>query len=321
MKTDSPLSTSGFAADVRAGLSGTPKSVPCKYLYDPEGSRLFQSITELPEYYLTRCEFEILYRYRHRLAEILRESPFHLIELGAGDGRKTRLLIESFLARRMEFRYVPMDICGEAVHGLMEELGGRYPSLHVEGLVGEYSAGLKGLSGLNGNGVKVVLFLGSTIGNLNPSEALAFMSNLRKALNPGDYVLIGFDLKKDIRLLVRAYNDSLGVTAEFNMNLLTRINRELGGDFDHARFSYYSTYNVHSGAVESFLVSRERQEVHIGGLTHPILFDRWEPLQTESSHKYLESEVETLALETGFAPVEHVLDRRGYFLDSLWQAR
>jgi len=207
------------------------------------------------------------------------------------------------------------------MNGLMTELRAGYPSLQMEGLICEYSEGVKWLSGIGraGDRCNLVLFLGSTIGNLRHFEAMTFMRTLWESLNPGDYVLTGFDLKKEIPLMVRAYNDSRGVTAEFNMNLLRRINRELEGEFDPSRFEYYSTYNTHSSAVESFLISRERQEVHIGALGRSISFDAWEPLQTESSHKYLASDVEAMALETGFTPVEHILDSRGYFMDSLWQ--
>ncbi len=312
---------SSFAMDVLAGLSASPKSLPCKYLYDTEGSMLFRRIMELPEYYLTRCEFEILSYYRQRLAEFLRGRPFHLIELGAGDGRKTKLLIECFLGRGLRFKYVPMDICSEAIGGLTGELRARYPDLLMEGLIAEYSEGMKWLHGQDGRAPNLVLFLGSTIGNLSPDEARIFMQDLRKALHPGDYVLVGFDLKKDIRVMNLAYNDSRGVTAAFNMNLLRRINRELGGDFDPARFSYLSTYNPGSGAVESFLVSRVRQEVRIDALQTTVGFEPQEPLQTELSHKYLESDIERMAMETGFLPVEHAVDASGYFIDSLWRVR
>jgi len=314
---------SQFAIDVLVGLSGSPKMLQSKYLYDVEGSRLFQRIMELPEYYLTRCEFEILSSFRQRLVEILRGKPFHLIELGAGDGTKTKLLIDYFLKGRMKFRYVPIDICGEAIHSLVQELGRSYPSLDMEGLICEYSDGLNRLSRVyrENDWVNMVLFLGSNIGNLNPHDARTFMHTLWKALNPGDYVLIGFDLKKEIRLLNRAYDDSQGVTAAFNLNLLNRINRELGGDFARSRFTYFSNYNVHSGAVESFLISRENQQVHLSSLNQSIWFHEWEPIQTEFSYKYLKSEVEEMALDSGFIPLEHALDSRGYFMDSLWQVR
>ncbi|RJR38357.1 MAG: L-histidine N(alpha)-methyltransferase [Desulfobacteraceae bacterium] len=314
---------SRFAIDVLVGLSGSPKTLQSKYLYDVEGSRLFQKIMELPEYYLTRCEFEILSSYRHRLVKILSGTPFHLIELGAGDGTKTSLLIDCFLKGRMRFRYFPIDICRESIHSLVQEFGSSYPSLYVEGLICEYSEGLKWLSDLSRNDgwVNLVLFLGSNIGNLKSSDAMAFMHTLWKSLNPGDYVLIGFDLKKEISLLNRAYDDSQGVTARFNLNILNRINRELGGDFDLSRFNYASHYNVHSGAVESFLISLVEQKVHIGDLKQSISFKAWEPVQTEFSYKYLKSEVEEMAFDTGFIPVEHALDSRGFFMDSLWQVR
>jgi uncharacterized SAM-dependent methyltransferase len=223
----------------------------------------------------------------------------------------------------MKFRYVPIDISREAMEILTGELTACYPSLDMEGLICEYSDGLNWLSEpyRDGGWVNLVLFLGSNIGNLKPADARIFMHTLWKALNPGDYVLVGFDLKKEIRLLNRAYDDSQGVTAEFNLNLLKRINRELGGDFDPDRFTFFSTYNAHSGAVESFLISRENQQVHIEDLKQTISFEAWEPLQTEFSHKYLKSEVEAMAFDSGFIPVEHALDSRGYFMDSLWQVR
>lgn len=312
-----------FAVDVLMGLSGSPKSLPSKYFYDTEGSRLFQRITELPEYYLTRCELEILSAYRERLAEVIHRKPFHLIELGAGDGRKTKLVIDFFVHRNMRFRYIPIDICKEVIEALTDELGFCHPTLDMEGLICEYLDGLRWISGpsLDSKTTNLVLFLGSNIGNFSPREARGFMYNLWNVLNPGDYVLIGFDLKKDIRLLSEAYNDSQGVTAEFNRNLLRRVNRELGGDFDLDRFTFFSTYNANSGAVESFLISREKQDVHIGALRQSFRFEAWEPIQTEFSHKYLESEIAAMAKETGFVPVEHALDSRGYFMDSLWQVQ
>jgi L-histidine Nalpha-methyltransferase len=189
-----------FAHDVMLGLSRSPKTLPCKYLYDCEGSRLFQRIMELPEYYLSRCEYEILGSFRRRLSEILQGRPFRLIELGAGDGRKTRLLIEHFLDQRLPFRYLPIDICGEAMEGLTEGLRARFPLLDMRGVISDYFVGLERITRRSeGKGaVNLVLFLGSNIGNLSPSEARDFMAHVWSSLNPGDYVLVGFDLKKEI---------------------------------------------------------------------------------------------------------------------------
>jgi len=309
-----------FALDVLLGLSKSPKALSCKYFYDAEGNGLFQKIMELPEYYLTECEFEIFRDQRARIAELIGSSRFNLVELGAGDGQKTRVLIEHFLGVGLVFRYVPIDICEEAIEELLQALGHYSPALQIEGLVSEYFVGLKWLSN-QVHDRNVVLFLGSNIGNFSHSEARVFLYSLWNALNDGDYVLIGFDLKKDIRQLTMAYDDSQGITAEFNLNLLRRINRELGGDFDLDQFKYYSAYNVYSGAVDSFLISQKQQTVYIDMLNQSFFFDAWEPIHTESSHKYLTSDIIDLARETGYEITEQYYDSRRYFVDSLWQVR
>lgn len=309
-----------FALDILLGLSKGPKALPSKYFYDAEGNRLFQKIMALPEYYLTECEFEIFRNHGARIAELIGSSRFNLVELGAGDGQKTRVLIEHFLGVNLVFRYIPIDICEEAVKELLQALEQYSPTLHIEGLVSEYFIGLKWLSN-QVHDRNVVLFLGSNIGNFTHSEARVFLYSLWNALNDGDCVLIGFDLKKDIRKLTMAYNDSQGITAEFNLNLLRRINRELGGNFDLDQFKYYSAYNVYSGAVESFLISLKQQTVCIDILNQSFSFDAWEPIHTESSHKYLVSDIIGLAEETGYEITEQYYDSRRYFVDSLWQVR
>lgn len=309
-----------FASDVLVGLSQSPKSISSKYLYDSEGNSLFQQITELPEYYLTQCELEILQCHKQEIAELVGGSRFNLVELGAGDGRKTKVLLEHFLRMGLDFRYVPIDICEAALQELVGGLDQYSLELEIEGLVAEYSDGLKWLSNTNGQR-NVVLFLGSNIGNFSHSEARVFLCSLWNALNDGDHLLIGFDLKKDIQLLERAYNDSQGVTAQFNLNLLRRINRELGGDFNLDLFQYHSRYNVFSGAIESHLVSCKKQVVHIETINQSFYFEAWEPVHTEHSHKFLESDIALLAEETGFNVVSQLSDSKQYFLDSLWQGR
>lgn len=307
-----------FALDVLLGLSKCPKTLSSKYLYDAEGDRLFQQITKLPEYYLTRCEFETLQNHKHEIADLIGGNPFNLVELGAGDGHKTEVLLEHFLKRGLDFRYVPIDISEAAVQGLVGGLARYSPHLKIEGLVAEYFNGLKWLSNLNEQH-NVVLFLGSNIGNFGHSEIRVFLHSLWNALNDGDHVLIGFDLKKDIQQLLRAYNDSQGITAQFNLNLLRRINRELGGNFDLDLFQYYSTYNVLSGAIESYLVSCKKQVVYIETLSQSFDFQAWESLHTEQSHKFLKSDIIRLAQETGFKIVNQFSDSRQCFVDSLWQ--
>jgi len=309
-----------FARDVLLGLFRTPKSIPSRYFYDEEGNRLFQKIMDLPEYYLTDCELEILETHKERIAGHVGEGAFNLVELGAGDGTKTRVLLRHFSGRDLNFRFVPIDICKPALLQLIERCGREFPGMPMEGLVSEYFDGLAWLSGLNDR-CNVVLFLGSNIGNFSASGARVFLRSLWNSLNHGDLVLIGFDLKKNIEVLMRAYNDPRGVTAEFNLNLLHRINRELGGDFDVNGFEHYSTYDVLSGGMESYLVSRRRQSVYIDTLTKRFSFEAWEPIHTEVSNKYLSGEISSMAEETGFEVVDELSDSRSFFLDSLWRVR
>jgi L-histidine N-alpha-methyltransferase len=275
---------------------------------------------DLPEYYLTSCEWEILRGQRDVIASWVGTDPFRLVELGPGDGQKVRVLLEHFSGQGMDFRYVPIDISRSAVESLCRELDRDLPVVRTEGLVSDYFDGLKWLAGqpIRRN---VVLFLGSNIGNFSHSEARGFLYSLWNVLGDGDGMVIGFDLKKDIDTLQRAYDDSQGVTAEFNVNLLRRINRELGGNFDPDRFRFYASYNAYTGAVESFLISRCRQSVFIEALNHMFVFDAWEPIHTECSHKYLPDEIRSLADETGFLVSELLHDSRRYFVDALWRVK
>ncbi len=311
-----------FALDVLEGLSQKPKRIAPVYLYDEIGSMLFQQITTLEEYYLTQCEQEILTLHMEEIYKSLSRQSFNLIELGAGDGRKTVLLIDHFIKKSLDFEYITLDISPESINGLslmLEEMF-RPARLKVTGIIAEYFDGLKWLAERSSSR-NLILFLGSNIGNFEYAKAQKFLRHLWDCLKPDDQLLIGFDLKKDIEVLNRAYNDSGGITREFNMNLLDRINRELGGDFDRGKFQYYSGYDVTTGAVESYLVSTERQEVFIRNLNKIFLFDAWEPIHTESSYKYLESEIACLAAETGFQVEKDFFDSNRYFVDSLWRVQ
>jgi L-histidine N-alpha-methyltransferase len=309
-----------FSTDVLIGLSQMPKRLSSRYFYDAKGSRLFQNIMDLPEYYLTSCEFEILHAKKKQIARFLAGEPFHLIELGAGDGRKTRTLLEFFQTKDFKFQYIPIDISLSAMKILIRFLNEQFPSLEARGLVADYFQGLKWLNSVE-NKKNFVLFLGSNIGNFDKAHARAFLHNLWHSLNNGDYVLIGFDLKKDIQTMRKAYDDSTGVTAQFNLNLLRRINRELGGNFDLKKFRFYSSYDVFSGAMESYLVSLQKQEVFIEQIGQSFFFEAWEPIHTEYSYKYLESDIVGLAAETGFAIEEQLYDSRKYFVDSIWRVK
>jgi L-histidine Nalpha-methyltransferase len=307
-----------FALDVLMGLSSSPKQLSSKYFYDEAGSRMFSRITELPEYYLTACETEILRGRGDELAGVLAREPFNLVELGPGDGGKTRLLLAAFQKRSLQFRYLPVDISRSSLEGLVVSLETDFPKLSIEGLVADYFTGLRWLSRTK-SARTCVLFLGSNIGNFSHAEARAFLRSLWNTLNDGDLVLIGFDLKKDIDVMLAAYDDAQGVTREFNLNLLRRINRELGGTFDTDRFRFFSTYDVFGGSINSYLVSLAEQTVYIEAIGQGFHFRPWEPIRTEYSYKYLESDIQNLARETGFRVELQLYDARRYFTDSLWR--
>jgi L-histidine Nalpha-methyltransferase len=307
-----------FALDVLHGLSERPKRLPSRWIYDEAGSRLFQEICELEEYYPTRCETEIL---RERAAEILAGTgggPLTIVDLGAGDGRKSGILLDAATRSGRDLSYAPLDISEPAMRELVSLMRARFPALKLEGVIGEYFDGLHWISSQSARR-HLVLFLGSNIGNFNRAQSRVFLRQLWEALNPGDLVLIGFDLKKDMDLLLDAYNDPRGVTGRFNTNLLARINRELGGEFDMTKFRHYATYDVFSGAMESYIVSQERQTVAIRDLRLSFEFEAWEPIHTEYSYKYTERDVESLAADTGFAEMAQFYDARRWFLDSLWR--
>ncbi|PHN03296.1 L-histidine N(alpha)-methyltransferase [Flavilitoribacter nigricans] len=309
-----------FATDVEAGLSLDPKKLSSKYFYDKKGDELFQAIMRMPEYYLTDCEYSILNRQKADILEAIGPSGFELIELGAGDGYKTKVLLEHFLSREVPFVYRPVDISQNVLEVLRNDLKNRWPDLAVRPLKGDYFAMLERLQSEQGQR-KVVLFLGANIGNYTRQEALRFLENLHKQLDPGDQLLIGFDLKKDPSVILNAYNDPAGITAAFNLNLLTRINRELGGHFDLEEFSHWETYQPITGEAKSYLISRKEQEVEIEAIGKTFHFGAWEAIDVELSLKYSPFEIEALARAAGFQVVEHFYDDRSYFLDSLWEVK
>jgi len=315
------LLSGAFARDVRAGLAKRPKTIPCTYLYDQYGSRLFQRITELEEYYLTRCEREILQMHAGRIAALLGGESLRVVEIGAGDGRKTEVLLRSLLQAGLTFEYVPIDICRQAVVDLTTHLRRSFAGhgVHVKGVVAEY---FEALSLLAEEDVQrsLVLFLGSSIGNLNHWQAGRFLRGLRSSLQSGDYALVGFDLKKDPAMLQRAYDDAAGITRQFNFNLLARINRELRGQFDCREFTHHAVYNAHEGCMESWLISRQEQSVWIETLREAFPFQAWEGILVERSYKYDVAQVQSLARASGFRVCEQFFDERRYFVDALLEA-
>jgi L-histidine Nalpha-methyltransferase len=311
--------TREFALDVLVGLSEVPKRLPSRYFYDDAGSRYFQQIMELEEYYPTRCETEILTAHAGDLLEDVGDEPLNLVDLGAGDGKKTMLLLSRLTERRAPFTYVPIDISEGAMQTVVSRVRAKLPGVDVAGLVCDYASGIAWLGAQASERRNLVLFLGSNIGNFDRVRARAFLRQIWNALAHGDLLLIGFDMKKDIEVLLDAYNDPGGVTAAFNLNLLTRINRELGGEFDRDAFRHFGTYDVLSGAMKSYLVSLEAQSVFIGALSQAFAFEPWEPIHTEYSYKYLDTDVVQLAADTGFSIRRQYRDQQRYFLDALWR--
>jgi dimethylhistidine N-methyltransferase len=309
-----------FAEDVLAGLSSTPKALSSKYFYDDEGSRLFQEIMKLPEYYLTGCENEI---FAKQTSEIYRafangDNAFDLIELGAGDGTKTAVLVDHFLKQNADITYSPIDISQEALDALDAKFTSRFPDLKMEVRNGDYFRILESLK--NGRGRrKVLLFLGSNIGNFDRQQSLDFFRQLRAVMNDNDLLFIGFDLQKDPHVIANAYDDGAGVTAKFNLNLLTRINRELGGNFDLDKFCHYANYRPIEGSARSFLISRQKQTVRIEALQREFEFDQWEAVFMEISQKYSLAAIESLANDSGFEIKQNFFDSKNYYCDSLWQ--
>ena len=313
-----PSRSTTFADDVRSGLSATPKSLSPRWFYDALGSALFSAITNLPEYYVTRTEESIL---RAHGAEIIDAigSPASLVELGSGDSRKTRLLIEALIARQGALEYLPIDIDATVLESTARGLLTDFPTLVVNAICTEFSDAATALHALSpAPGVRTaVLFLGSTIGNLDENEAIAMLSSLRSALAPSDALFLGADMQKPRAVLEPAYDDALGVTAAFNLNVLGRINRELGGHFRLDRFAHLAFYNEEKGRIEMHLVSRELQKVRIDALDLDVAFEEGETIHTENSHKYTEAQLERIAAATGFKIARTWTDEREWFTDAL----
>ena len=309
-----------FATDVLHGLSSTPKELSSKYFYDDEGSRLFQEIMKLPEYYLTGCEHEIFSTQADAIYRSFANGGggFDLIELGAGDGTKTAVLIDHFLRRTDDISYSPIDISQEAVDALTTKFNAEFPALKMSARQGDYFKILESLKVENGRR-KVLLFLGSNIGNFSRDQAVEFFRSLRGVMSEDDLLFIGFDLQKDPHVIVPAYDDEAGVTAAFNLNLLKRINRELGADFDINKFTHYANYRPVEASARSFLISREKQSVHIPVLNKTFEFDQWEAVFMEISQKYNPRMIEEMAAESGFEVKENFFDSRAYYCDSLWR--
>lgn len=286
-----------FENDVYEGLTSYPKFLYSKYIYDKKGDELFQKIMELPEYYLTRAEFSILEENRKEIAEIFQDPDgFDLIELGAGDGLKTRILLEELLGQKAPFSYVPVDISQNALDNLCENLKKDLPELDVAPQQGMYFDVLNRLSSYNRR-KKVIMVLGSNIGNLLHPKAISFLKNIEESMASRDMLFMGFDQKKNPQTILDAYNDPGGITSAFNKNLLVRMNRELNADFPLDKFRHWECYDPETGTAKSYLVATEALEVCIKKLDLKVSFHQWETIHTEISQKYDDTTVAWLANE------------------------
>jgi len=307
---------SDFLMDVLEGLKDTNKKLSSKYFYDETGDKLFQQIMHLDEYYLTNKELEIFETQKTAILEAMYDGePFRIIELGAGDGLKTKVLLKYFQERGVDFTYTPVDISGNVLEILESNLVKEIPGLKVEPYQGDYFDALGEISSRKEK--DIVFFLGSNIGNFVKGEAEAFLGKLGTFLNPGDLLFMGVDLKKDPSIILSAYYDSQGVTTAFNLNLLNRINSELGADFDPNQFKHYPYYNPQTGECRSYLISKVDQTVNI--LDNQIHFRPWETIFMEVSKKYDEEQLMKLAVDSGFRHLTVFKDQVNWFADVLWE--
>jgi dimethylhistidine N-methyltransferase len=311
--------TSKFYKDVMRGLQSSPKHLNSKYFYDAHGDKLFQQIMACDEYYLTNCELEILQTQSGEIASHIFKpgNNFDVIELGAGDCSKSIYLLKEIFKRDSSSTYFPVDISKHVIDLIENDLPKKIDGLNIYSLNGEYMEMMKKASRISSR-KKLVLFLGSNIGNMNHAQSIAFCKELRGCLNAGDFLLIGFDLKKDPQIILNAYNDKQGITREFNLNLLKRINKELNADFVIENFKHFPVYNPESGECKSYLVSTWKQRVFIGD-TDYVDFDENETIYMEISTKYSVKQTDEMANLSGFKPVKHFYDSKKWFTDSLWK--
>lgn len=314
-----PLFTSNFEKDVFEGLTASPKYLQSKYFYDEKGDELFQQIMDQPEYYLTNSELEILSSNKEKILQVINsKEAFQLIDLGAGDAYKTKILLKHLIQKEIDFTYTPVDISEHAVEKLTTDLSAEIPGIRLNGIAKEYLGALKSLDQSHR---KVILFLGASIGNFSLQETLIFLRKVSELMSKDDLFLIGFDLKKDPKIILAAYNDRAGVTKKFNLNLLHRVNRELGANFDTSFFEHLPTYHPESGEARSALISIANQTVDLSGINLSVKLKEGEPIHTEISRKYSLEEIAALAEASGFEVVENILDKKEFFTNTIWKKK
>ena len=313
------MTQNNFKKDVYSGLKSKPKSLSSKYFYDEKGDALFQKIMACDDYYLTNADNEVFSQQTTDLSNALNinNEPFDVLELGAGDATKSTYLLKEWQNAGVDFTYYPIDISSSMIDYLNVEMPKRIPNLKVNGLAGEYLEQVREANRISKRR-KVVLFLGSSIGNFELHEAHNFLRNLYEELNEEDIVLVGFDLKKNPHQILKAYNDSQGITRDFNLNLLTRINRELGADFEVSQFEHFPIYNPLTGACRSFLISQKQQDVTFPDGT-VIDFQPYEAIDMELSQKFSIEDIDTIAMRIGFQNLPYFFDAKGYYCNAIWK--
>jgi len=307
-------------SDLMDGLLNVPKYIPSKYFYDATGSRIFSRIMRMPEYYLTDAESEIFEIHKADIVRHFcdRSSQVDLVELGAGDGSKTKILIREMRSKDIQFRYIPVDISEEANRNLTKNLKEQFEDIRIEPKTGDYFEMIDDL-GQNYKNGKIIMFLGSNLGNYSRDESISFLKNLASVMKSNDKLFLGLDLKKDPGIIRKAYDDPNGLTSQFNINLLERMNRELGADFNTSHFIHSPVYDPLTGVAKSYLVSTKNQMVTLGISGQQIRFDKWEVVHTEISRKYDLGSIEEMASAAGFEVEENYYDSRTYFVNSLWK--
>ncbi|MGB3299283.1 MAG: L-histidine N(alpha)-methyltransferase [Phormidesmis sp.] len=296
--------------DVIQGLSYLPKSLPPKYFYDEKGSQLFDQICQLLEYYPTRTETAILQRYGGAIAQIT--GPCEIAELGSGSATKTRILLNAYNAASHPLRYIPVDVSSTALIKSSQQLLKEYPTLSIQGLVSTYEPALKALPSKQLS-ARMIAFLGSTIGNLQPDECGAFLARISEALQPNDYFLLGLDLQKEISVLEAAYNDSQGITAAFNLNMLRHLNQRFEGDFDLDAFTHVARYNKQDSQIEMYLKSAKAQTIRLRKLGLTVGFEKSDRILSEISRKFDFEEMSQTLQDHQLSVIEAFTDEQRWF--------
>jgi L-histidine Nalpha-methyltransferase len=304
-----------FVKDVEKGLGDKQKHISPKFFYDKKGSKLFEEICSQPEYYLNRSESLILKRSLNEITNIVGEKEISIIELGNGNSLKTRILLKPFLGNLKKVCYFPIDVSLKMLKKSIKDLSKEYVNLEIFGICSDYVSGLMKINHFmkmknNIPKDKLIIFLGSSIGNFDPKEAKNFLYSLKRYIRQEDALLIGIDLEKDKRILDKAYNDKKGLTAKFNLNILARINRELDGEFKLSSFEHKSFYNIHKHRIEMHLESKLDQEVRVGAIKKTFHFKKGETIHTENSYKYSQNNLNELVKNVGLEMIQSFTDRK-----------